>query len=316
MTTVNVPGRETSGQPAATDPASAPSGSTARARWRDRDFPRRALKHSAFLVGCSILVLILLMALIAPLIAPYDPYSQSMANRLVPPIWMDGGTWDHPLGTDGLGRDYLSRVIYGSRISLLIGTFTVVCSGLIGTTLGVLAGYFGGRVDLVINFIIMTRLTLPVIMVALAVVAIVGSSLTVVILVLGLLLWDRFAVVMRSAVMQVRNQEYVQSARALGCSTPYIIVREIMPNIFGSLVVIATFEMANAILLEAALSFLGLGVQPPLPSWGLMVAEGRNYLLFDPWLIMIPGFAIFLLVLAINLMGDGLRDILTPENRN
>jgi len=287
-----------------------------RARWRDRDFVRRALKHTAFMLGCTIIVVILAMALLAPLIAPYDPYAQSMANRLVPPIWMDGGSWTHPLGTDGLGRDYLSRIIYGARISLLIGTFTVLCSGLIGTTLGVLAGYFGGRVDLVINFIIMTRLTLPVIMVALAVVAIVGSSLTVVILVLGLLLWDRFAVVMRSAVMQVRSQEYVQSARALGCSTPYIIVREIMPNIFGSLVVIATFEMANAILLEAALSFLGLGVQPPIPSWGLMVAEGRNYLLFEPWLIMIPGFAIFLLVLAINLMGDGLRDILTPENRN
>ena len=316
MRSVPVPGQEGKSGSAATDPAAALSGSAARARWRDRDFIRRALKHSAFLVGCSVLVLILLMALIAPLIAPYDPYSQSMANRLVPPIWMDGGTWDHPLGTDGLGRDYLSRIIYGSRISLLIGAFTVVCSGLIGTTLGVLAGYFGGRVDLVINFIIMTRLTLPVIMVALAVVAIVGSSLFVVIMVLGLLLWDRFAVVMRSAVMQVRSQEYVQSARALGCSTPYIIVREIMPNIFGSLVVIATFEMANAILLEAALSFLGLGVQPPLPSWGLMVAEGRNYLLFEPWLIMIPGAAIFLLVLAINLMGDGLRDILTPENRN
>lgn len=316
MTNVPVPGQEGTRGSTVTDPAAALSGSPPRAKWRDRDFIRRALKHSAFLVGCSVLVLILLMALVAPLIAPYDPYAQSMANRLVPPIWMDGGTWDHPLGTDGLGRDYLSRIIYGSRISLLIGVFTVVCSGLIGTTLGVLAGYFGGRVDLVINFIIMTRLTLPVIMVALAVVAIVGSSLFVVILVLGLLLWDRFAVVMRSAVMQVRSQEYIQSARALGCSTPYIIVREILPNIFGSLVVIATFEMANAILLEAALSFLGLGVQPPLPSWGLMVAEGRNYLLFEPWLIMIPGVAIFLLVLAINLMGDGLRDILTPENRN
>ncbi len=316
MTNVPVPGQEGTRASTVTDPAAARSGSPPRAKWRDRDFIRRALKHSAFLVGCSVLVLILLMALVAPLIAPYDPYAQSMANRLVPPIWMDGGTWDHPLGTDGLGRDYLSRIIYGSRISLLIGVFTVVCSGLIGTTLGVLAGYFGGRVDLVINFIIMTRLTLPVIMVALAVVAIIGSSLFVVILVLGLLLWDRFAVVMRSAVMQVRSQEYIQSARALGCSTPYIIVREILPNIFGSLVVIATFEMANAILLEAALSFLGLGVQPPLPSWGLMVAEGRNYLLFEPWLIMIPGVAIFLLVLAINLMGDGLRDILTPENRN
>lgn len=293
--------------------ASAP---VARQRWRDREFLRRSLKHSAFVVGVTMFVLIVAMAVLAPLLAPYDPFAQSMRNRLVPPIWMDGGTWAHVLGTDGLGRDYLSRIIHGARISLMIGLFTVVCSGLIGTTLGVLAGYFGGWVDLVINFVIMTRLTLPVIMVALAVVAIVGGSLTIVILVLGLLLWDRFAVVMRSATMQLRNQEYVQAARAVGCSTPYIIVREILPNIFGSLVVIATFEMANAILLEAALSFLGLGVQPPTPSWGLMVAEGRQYLLFEPWLIMVPGAAIFALVLAINLVGDGLRDILTPENRN
>jgi peptide/nickel transport system permease protein len=294
----------------------APPAATTKPKWRDREFIRRSLKHTGFLVGVTVILLILAMALLAPLIAPYNPYAQSMQNRLVPPIWLDGGTWDHPLGTDGLGRDYLSRIIYGARISLLIGVFTVITSGLIGTTLGVLAGYFGGRVDLVINFIIMTRLTLPVIMVALAVVAIVGGSLTVVILVLGLLLWDRFAVVMRSATMQVRSQEYVLAARAVGCSTPYIIVREILPNIFGSLVVIATFEMANAILLEAALSFLGLGVQPPTPSWGLMVAEGRQYMLFEPWLIMVPGAAIFLLVLSINLLGDGLRDILTPENRN
>ncbi|CAN5641009.1 ABC transporter permease [soil metagenome] len=295
-----------------TGQAAAPS----RPRWRDGAFLRRSLKHSAFIVGAAVLALIVLMALLAPLLAPYDPYLQSMGNRLIPPIWLEGGTWAHPLGTDGLGRDYLSRIIHGARISLLIGVFTVVTSGLIGTTLGLLAGYYGGRVDLVINFIIMTRLTLPVIMVALAVVAIVGSSLTVVILVLGLLLWDRFAVVIRSATMQTRSQEYVLAARAVGCSTAYIIAREILPNIFGSLVVIATFEMANAILLEAALSFLGLGVQPPTPSWGLMVAEGRQYLLFEPWLIMVPGAAIFVLVLAINLLGDGLRDILTPENRN
>ncbi|MBM9595432.1 ABC transporter permease [Roseitranquillus sediminis] len=295
---------------AATPPA------PAKPRWRDGQFLRRAFKHSAFMVGVVIFVLIVLMALAAPLLAPHDPYVQSMTNRLVPPIWMENGTWEHPLGTDGLGRDYLSRILYGARISLIIGIFTVITSGLIGTTLGVLAGYFGGRVDLVVNFVVMTRLTLPVIMVALAIVSIVGGSLIVVILVLGLLLWDRFAVVMRSATMQVRSQEYVLAARAVGCSTPYIIIREILPNIFGSLVVIGTFEMANAILLEAALSFLGLGVQPPTPSWGLMVAEGRQYLLFEPWLIMVPGAAIFALVLAINLLGDGLRDILTPENRS
>jgi peptide/nickel transport system permease protein len=277
---------------------------------------RRLRRNPTFVLGAGVFLLILLMAVFAPLLAPYDPYSQSMSNRVVPPVWMDRGSWDHVLGTDGLGRDYLSRIIYGARISLLIALFTVITSGLIGTTLGVLAGYFGGKVDLVINFFIMTRLTLPVVMVALAVVALFGGSLTVVVLVLGFLLWDRFAVVTRSATQQLRNQEYIQASRSLGFTTRQIIFRDVLPNIFDRLAVIATFEMAQAILLEAALSFLGLGVQPPTPSWGLMVAEGRQFLLFDPWLIMIPGAAIFVLVMAINLAGDGLRDAMAPENRN
>jgi peptide/nickel transport system permease protein len=197
----------------------------------------------------------------------------------------------------------------------MIGFFAAVTSGIIGTLLGVTAGYFGGRVDLLISFILTVRLTLPIVMVSLAVVALIGGSLQVVILVLGLLLWDRFAVVMRSATMQLRSLEFVSAAKALGCSTPRIIFSEILPNLLGSLIVVATFEMAHAILLEAALSFLGLGVQPPLPSWGLMVSEARQSLLFDPWLIMIPGAAIFILVLAINLLGDGMRDVFTPEGR-
>ncbi len=283
---------------------------------RRKGFTARAMGNPVFLTGAVALALIFVMAIFAPLIAPYDPLTQDMTNRTVSPIWLDGGTWAHPLGTDGLGRDYLSRIIYGARISLLIGFFTVICSGIIGTVMGVLAGYFGGKIDLVINFMIMTRLTLPVIMVALAVVAIFGGSLMVVVLVLGLLLWDRFAVVMRSAVMQIRNQEYIQAAQSMGYSTPKLLVKELLPNIFDRLAVIATFEMAHAILLEASLSFLGLGVQPPTPSWGLMVAEGRQYLLFDSWLILIPGAAICVLVLAINMMGDGLRDALAPENRN
>lgn len=277
---------------------------------------RRLRSNPTFLLGAGVVLLIFLVAVFGPLLAPYSPYTQSMGNRVIPPVWMERGTWDHVLGTDGLGRDYLSRIIYGARISLLIAVFTVITSGLIGTTLGVLAGYFGGKVDLVINFFIMTRLTLPVVMVALAVVAIFGGSLTVVVLVLGFLLWDRFAVVTRAATQQLRNQEYIQAARSLGFTTRQIIFRDVLPNIFDRLAVIATFEMAQAILLEAALSFLGLGVQPPTPSWGLMVAEGRQFLLFDPWLIMIPGAAIFVLVMAINLAGDGLRDALAPENRN
>jgi peptide/nickel transport system permease protein len=276
---------------------------------------RRIVGHKGLLAGATILLAILTVALAAPLIAPYDPYEQNLDRRLIPPVWHEEGTWSHPLGTDGLGRDYLSRLVYGSRISLLIGVSTVAISAVIGSTLGILAGYFGGRVDLVISFLIMVRLAMPVILVALAVVALVGGSLKVVILVLGLLLWDRFAVVMRATTQLVRSADYVRAARAAGASTVHILVSEILPNLMGHLMVIVTLEMARAILLEAALSFLGLGVQPPLPSWGLMVSEGKEFMLFSPWVITIPGAALFMLVLAINLLGDGIRDIAAPEAR-
>ncbi|MEX2644367.1 MAG: ABC transporter permease [Acetobacterales bacterium] len=279
-------------------------------------FVRRVVGHGSFVFAATIIVGIILMALLAPWLAPHDPYNQDLGNRLVYPIWTENGTWLHPLGTDALGRDYLSRVIYGSQISLIIGFTAMTISGLIGTTMGVLAGYFGGRVDMVVTFLLTTRLTLPVVMVALALVVVVGGSLYTVILVLGFLLWDRFTVVMRSTTQQVRSLDYVAAAEAIGCSTRRIILSEIMPNVLGNLLVIATFEVAHSILLEAALSFLGVGVQPPTPSWGLMVAEGRDYMLFEPYLIMIPGFCIFTLVLAINMLGDGARDILAPENRS
>ena len=256
------------------------------------------------------------MALSAPLIAPFDPYDQDLSRRLLPPIWHAKSTWTHILGTDHFGRDYLTRIIYGAQISLLIGFLAMLISGIIGTALGVTAGYFGGRVDMVIMFLITTRLAMPVVLVALAIVALIGSSLEIVILVLGFLIWDRFAVVMRSATMQIRSMDYVTAARAVGCSTLRIILREIMPNVSNALIVVATIEVAHAVLLEAALSFLGLGVQPPSPSWGLMISEGKRHMLFKPWVIGIPGTAIFLLVLSVNLLGDGIRDVTAPENRN
>lgn len=276
----------------------------------------RLKAHRGFQFGLIVLIGIILMALFAPLLAPHDPYQQDLSARLINPVWHDDGSWLHPLGTDGLGRDYLSRLFYGSRIALIIGFGTVLLSGLIGTALGVAAGYFGGRVDMVISFLILNRLSLPVTLVALAVVALVGNSLTVVIVVLGFLLWDRFAVVMRAATLQMRGSEFVAAAEVLGASTTRILVKDIFPNVLNQLIVVGTLEMAHAILLEAALSFLGLGVQPPLPSWGLMVSEGIDFMFFKPTLVGAPGSALFVMVLAINLMGDGVRDITTPEARN
>jgi len=277
---------------------------------------RRMWQHKSFVIAGSILAAIVLMALAAPLIAPYDPYAQDLGNRLVPPAFMEGGSWVHPLGTDPLGRDYLSRVIYGARVSLMIGLLTALLSGLIGAVLGITAGYFGGRVDALICYVLAVRLSMPVVLIALAVVSVIGGSLGVVIAVLGLLLWDRYAVVLRSATQQVRSLDFVVAAQAVGASTARIILTEVLPNVMSNLIVVATFEVAHAILLEAALSFLGLGVQPPLPSWGLMIAEGRQYLLFEPWVIVIPGIALSVLVLSVNMLGDGIRDLAAPENRN
>ncbi len=279
---------------------------------------KRMFGHYGLIIGAGVLIAVFAIAMLAPLIAPHDPLDQQLARKLIPPIWHASSkvTWVHPLGTDGFGRDYLSRLIYGAQISLLIGFAAMLISGVIGTTLGVAAGYFGGRVDMVVNFIITTRLSMPVVLVALAVVSLIGNSLVIVIWVLGLLIWDRFAVVMRSATQQVRNLDYITAAQAIGVSTPRIIFTEIMPNIANNLIIVATIEMAHAIILEAALSFLGLGVQPPAPSWGLMIAEGKNFMFFDPWLVGIPGTALFILILGINLLGDGIRDVSAPENRN
>jgi peptide/nickel transport system permease protein len=277
---------------------------------------RRMLGHRSFVIAGVVLAVMIALAIAAPLVAPYDPYAQDLSHRLVPPAFMEGGSWANPLGTDALGRDYLSRVIYGARVSLLIGVSTALMSGIIGAVLGVCAGYFGGRVDSIICYILAVRLSMPVVLIALAVVSIVGGSLTAVIMVMGLLIWDRYAVVMRSATQQVRSLDYVAAAAAVGASTSRIVLAEVLPNVLNNLIVVATFEVAHAILLEAALSFLGLGVQPPLPSWGLMIAEGRQHLLFEPWVIVIPGIALSVLVLAVNMVGDGIRDIAAPENRN
>lgn len=267
-------------------------------------------------IGLAIFIVIALAGVLSPWLMPHDPLTQNMAQRMLPPVWTEKGTWEHILGTDKLGRDYLSRLLYGAQVSLLIGLSAAILSCLIGTTMGVLAGYFGGRVDSVVSYIITTRLAMPVILVALALSALTGGSLKMVILLLGLLLWDRFAIVSRSATQQLRDADFIAAAKTLGASTPYILLRELLPNILSALLVVFTLEIAHAILLESTLSFLGLGVQPPTPSWGLMISEGKAYMYFQPWVIMIPGTALVALVLAINLIGDGLRDLLNPDGRH
>lgn len=271
------------------------------------------LRNPGFVVGAAIVGLAAVLALLAPWVVPYDPFAIDLERRLVPPAFMEGGSMRNLLGTDQLGRDYLSRLIYGARISMLIGVLTVITSGIIGTTLGVLGGFYGGKVDDAVMFAITTRLSIPAVLVALAVAALRGSSLMLVVLVLGLLLWDRFAVVARSTTMQIRNLDYVAAAWCAGVSRWWVLTREVLPNIATHLAVVATLEMALAILLEAALSFLGLGVPAPLPSWGLMISEAKDYMFFSPWVIVIPGLALFVLVLGVNLLGDALRDMMGTD---
>ncbi len=270
--------------------------------------PRRGWKSAGTWVGAVIVGVAVFCALFAPLITPHDPFLQDLNKRLLVPFWMEGHTPGHLLGTDQLGRDYLARLIYGCRISIMIGVTVSIVSGIIGITIGVLGGFMGGRVDDVVLFAITTRLSIPVVLVALAVVGLLGTSMTLLVVTLGLLLWERFAVVARSTTMQVRNLDFVAAAWCAGCSRLRILAREVLPNIASHLVVVATLEIALAILLEATLSFLGLGVPPPLPSWGLMIAEAKDYMFFSPWVIVIPGVALFILVMGINMLGDGLRD--------
>jgi peptide/nickel transport system permease protein len=269
-----------------------------KARWRP-----------GLVAGTAILVASVLIALGADWISPHDPYSQSLARRLRPPVWDTGGSTTYLLGTDAFGRDYLSRLIYATQVSLIVGFGAAAVAGLIGTLLGVVAGYFRGWTDTVVSFVISARLAMPAILLALAILQIAGSGLAIVVLVLALTHWDRFAVVMRTATIQVRHKDYILRARAVGCSTPRIIFGELFPNIIGPFLVIFTFEIAQTILAATALSFLGIGIRAPTPSWGLMMAEGRGWMLTNPWLITIAGLALMLLILGINLVGDGLRDM-------
>ncbi len=260
-----------------------------------------------------LLLVIVASAIFAPWIAPHDPLAVNISHRLAPPAWMAGGTPPHLLGTDQVGRDLLARVIYGGRISLVIGVAAVLISATIGVLLGLAAGYFGAGVDWTIMTAINVLLTFPFVLLALAVIAVLGASLGNMIVVLGVAGWPIYARVVRAETMAIGEREFILAGRALGMSHARIVFRQILPNLVSPIVVIATLQVAQVIVLESFLSFLGLGVQPPTPAWGNMLGEGRVYMLNSWWIAAFPGLAIFLTTLVINLMGNALRDWFDPR---
>ncbi len=274
---------------------------------------RRLLRLRWGLGAAAILLLIVLSAVLAPVIAPHDPLAVNIRHRLAPPAWMDGGSAQHLLGTDQVGRDLLSRMIYGGRVSLVVGVAAVILSATIGVLLGLGAGYFGGRTDWLIMTGVNVMLTFPFVLLALAVIAVLGPSLINMIIVLGVAGWPIYARVVRAETMAIREREFVLAGRALGMSHARIVFRQIAPNLVSAIVVIATLQVAQVIILESFLSFLGLGIQPPTPAWGNMLGEGRVYMLNSWWIATFPGLAIFVTTLVINLMGNSLRDWLDPH---
>jgi len=275
----------------------------------------RVRGHAGLLTGAAILATLILLALFAPLVAPHDPFAQALGQRYLPPVWADGGAWSHPFGTDHLGRDYLSRLLYGARISLMIGVGAATIGCLIGVTMGLSAGYFGGRTDQAIGFVLTCQLAMPGFVLVMALVFLIGPSLIVIVCVIGALHWTYYLVVTRAATLQLRQFDYITAALALGSRRRQVIFHEILPNLLNHIIVVFTLEIGVAVLAEAALSFLGVGIQPPTPSWGLMIAEGRAAMFFRPWLVILPGIALFGLVIGVNLLGDGIRDVTAPEHR-
>jgi peptide/nickel transport system permease protein len=278
-----------------------------------RRLARELVRNKAALVGLAILLVVTAGAVLAPVVSPADPLLQDVSVRLKPPTLEGGDGQAHLLGTDHLGRDILSRLIYGARISLAIGISAVAVAGTLGTLIGLVAGYRGGRVDDLCMRLTDTMLAMPFILLALAVIAVLGSSLRNIIFVLGITSWVSYARVVRAEVLTLRTREFVAAAQALGGQGTRIIFRHLLPNVLTPVIVIATLEVARMIILESALSFLGLGVQPPTPTWGGMLADGRAYLSTAWWLATFPGLCIMLSVLGINLLGDWLRDVLDPR---
>ena len=280
---------------------------------RFRRFWKLYRKNRAAVIGLILTIFFLVMAIFAPFIAPRDPNTGKLTERLSPPFWMEGGGTRHLLGTDSLGRDILSRVIYGSRISILIGVVVVSVASITGVIIGLVSGYFGGKIDAIIQRIVDTLLAFPYLIFALAIMSVLGPGLKNIVLALVYKEWVTPCRVIRGDTLVAREENYVEAARAMGASNWHILIRSLLPNVMASVIVVASLRIGWVVLMEASLSFLGLGVQPPTATWGGMVAGGRDYIFQAWWITTFPGIAIFLLVMGVNLMGEGLRDAFDPK---
>ncbi len=279
-----------------------------RAIFQVRQFPGMAMAILVFLL--------VIPGIFAEWIAPHDPIKGSLALRLKPPMWEKGGSITYPLGTDKVGRDVLSRIIYGARVSLRVSIEAIVVSGFIGTALGLISGYFGGKVDALIMRLVDISLGLPIILVALVFVAALGPSFSTVIALITILLWARYARQVRGETLSIKERDFVARARVAGASHFRIMFRYLLPNVVNTLIVLATLQVGFVIIFESSLSFLGAGIPRPTPAWGLMVADGRELIVTAWWISMFPGLAIMLTVLSFNLVGDWLRDHLDPKLKN
>ncbi|AZK47954.1 ABC transporter permease [Paenibacillus lentus] len=271
------------------------------------------LRSKTGALGAVLVIIVCLLALLAPLLTEHDPNAVNPLNRLKPPVWMEGGTSEHWLGTDNLGRDMWSRIVYGSRVSLLVGVGAVLVSGMIGAVLGLISGYYGKWVDAVIMRIADAFMAIPTILFMLVVLAVVGPGMTTLIFVIGVTNWVSYTRVVRGEVLSIKARDFVKAARAVGASHGRIIVRHILPNILSSFIVISGMNVATTIIMEASLSFLGLGIKPPDISWGGMLSDGRQYVATSWWVATFPGLAITVTVLGVIFLGDWLRDVLDPH---
>jgi peptide/nickel transport system permease protein len=274
----------------------------------------KSLKESKTgMFGAGIVFIVIVVALTATIISPYDPTKQDIMNKMMAPAWYGDGSWEHIFGTDQLGRDILSRLVYGSRVTLLVAFSGTILAGVVGVVMGAISGYYGGWIDALIMRIVDIQLSFPFILLALFIAAVLGPGLQNIILIAALSGWVRYARLVRGEILSIKEMEYIEAIRSLGGSNIRIIFYHILPNVISPVIVIATLEMAKIILMEASLSYLGLGVPIEIPTWGRMLSDSRVHIVTSPWMAIMPGIAITLTVLGVNLLGDWLRDYLDPK---